>query len=531
MKIIVYALALFSAFFVFSEESNLPYDPNDLRPPESKPWYYYECIGPNNSTYEIASETDSPKLCQPYWENFLQDTISAHKASGFYSSAGAIEWTAVNQWRYTFVPCRYGDCGTFGTDPETETNGQYYYIRLRVEWQHTCPNPMFPEHQFPVHKDPQPTNPETAPMDCAKLLDGQPEPDPEPDPDDNGCDEFGDNSFLPPKDSLGVPAGGSVCHTLADGTQCAYKKDPFGTGFEQTGQSCSADDTPYGEPELPPDDPNDPNACATVGSVEFFALCPVDPNETCNQIIINGDGGNMVHHDCPAGCGSINGQFVCAHEDKNANGIPDKDEQTDPDNPDPDNPDPDNPDPNNPDEGESADLTRTNTLLNGLDNKIGIGNSRLSDIKTGIDGMTNEQKKGNGSLAAIASNTAKTANNTKGTSENTAEILKSISETEVSNTFNPESSASFYESEYEEGFGGVWDEKSSQLQNTGVFRFLQQFKFNGGGSQPDMQICFNSTANLGCEVIPFDWTRILPFLKACILITAAFACRRIIFGG
>lgn len=356
------------------------------------------------------------------------------------------------------------------------------------------------------------------------------DPDEEnPDPND-GCDEFGMNSFLPPSDALSVPAGGNVCHTLDNGTQCAYKQNPFGTGYEQTGQACIGDEPEYPPPQLPPPNPEDPWACATVGSTEHYAVCPIDPNTECNQIVVTGDGGDQVQHQCPSGCGSVNGQYVCVHDDENGNGIPDKDE-TDPDNPDPDNPDPDNPNPDNPDDGESPDTTRTNTLLTGIDGKIGIGNSRLSDIKNGIEGMTNEQKKGNGSLAAIASNTAKTANNTKGTSENTAEILKSISETEVSNTFNPENSASFYESEYEEGFGGVWDEKSSQLQNTGVFKFLAQFKFNGGGSQPDMQICFNSTANLGCEVIPFDWTRILPFLKACILITAAFACRRIIFGG
>lgn len=525
MKKIFYALALFSAFFVFDLLANegAPDDfPSNLEwpgiSPQSELWYTLSC---RMSHLTTPSEMKGPNPSE------LAERCMAY-ARSFFPSDGCSYWpraqVSTNTSSSGSVSFNYSR--PEGVSSCQGANSLSYAWKGSYDTPPTCPPDAYPLYKNPYYKDGEIYS-------CHKESDGTEEPEPEePDPNDNGCDEFGDNSFLPPKDSLGVPAGGSVCHTLSDGTQCAYKKDPFGTGFEQTGQSCSPEDTPYGEPELPPNNPDDPDACAVVGSVEFFALCPVDPNEECNQIIITGDGGDMVHHDCPAGCGSINGQFVCAHEDKNANGIPDKDE-TDPDNPDPDNPDPDNPDPNNPDEGESADLTRTNTLLSGLDSKVGIGNSRLSDIKAGIDGMTNEQKKGNGSLAAIASNTAKTANNTKGTSENTAEILKSISETDVSNTFNPESAASFYESEYEDGFGGVWQEKSGEFQQTEAYQFLQQFKFNGGGAAPDTSICFNlgQFMDFGCSELPVPDAGLLAILKVFILISAAFLCRKLIFGG
>jgi hypothetical protein len=472
MKIIVYALALFSAFFVSSEQ--LPYDPNNLVPAE------------NNLTGGICSysswsiETTSVSECADF-------ILTLPGTSGFVFLNTEQRGSTINlNWNKNGQSSVY----TFGTI----TQPQYGY---------TCPPDSHPEHTIKVGDM------------CAKPL---------PEPTDS-CDEFGNNSFLPPNESLNVPAGGSVCHTTSGGSQCQYKKNPFGSGFEQTGQQCTGEETPYPKPDLtPPDNPDDPNACATVGAVDPYAICPVNPNDVCNRIIVSGDGGDKIMNQCPSGCGSVDGQYVCAYPDKNGDGIPDENQDPQKGN--------DTKDPNDPND-ETPDSTKTNNLLYGLDKKLGVGNSRLTGIKTGIEGMTKEQIKGNGSLAAIASNTAKTANNTLGTSENTAEILKSISETEIGDSFNPENAASFYESEYEEGFAGVWQEKSGEFQQTEAYQFLQQFKFNGGGAAPDTSICFNlgQFMDFGCSELPVPDAGLLAILKVFILISAAFLCRRLIFGG
>ncbi|MEG3344489.1 hypothetical protein WDB89_02910 [Pseudoalteromonas sp. B5MOD-1] len=520
MKIIVYALALFSAFFISSAFGN-----------DTLPADYVAAQGTQNICVKVGKSSPTVEGC-----SISSIEEAAHMACVIFAtnytipSSGSYTWGASTcyqqntQWRIKTEGTRHY---SNGTNLPTEEHFGLIVSQPTQTNSFKCPPDIAPEYT-----NPYPYSQSDAGFVCVKPTSNPDDPDEEnPDPND-GCDEFGMNSFLPPSDGLNVPTGGSVCHTLDNGTKCAYKQNPFGTGYEQTGQACSGEEPEYPPPQLPPPNPEDPWACATVGATEHYAVCPIDPTKECNPLVVTGDGGDQVQHQCPSGCGSVNGQYVCVHEDKNGNGIPDKDE-TDPDNPDPDNPDPDNPDPNNPDEGESADLTRTNTLLSGLDGKLGIGNSRLSDIKNGIEGMTNEQKKGNGSLAAIASNTAKTANNTKGTSENTAEILKSISETDVSNTFNPESSASFYESEYEDGFAGVWQEKSGEFQQTEAYQFLQQFKFNGGGAAPDTSICFNlgQFMDFGCSELPVPDAGLLAILKVFILISAAFLCRKLIFGG
>ncbi len=99
--------------------------------------------------------------------------------------------------------------------------------------------------------------------------------------------------------------------------------------------------------------------------------------------------------------------------------------------------------------------------------------------------------------------------------------------------FDPANATSFWESEYEDGFQGVWDEKAESLKSTEAAQFIQQFKFTGGGAAPDNRICFNlgQYMNYGCKDIPLPSATVMAFIKICILVTAAFLCRRIIFGG
>lgn len=112
-------------------------------------------------------------------------------------------------------------------------------------------------------------------------------------------------------------------------------------------------------------------------------------------------------------------------------------------------------------------------------------------------------------------------------------IEKSVTHKGTPEPFNINEAESFYESVYEDGFQGVWDERSDQLRNSEAAQFIQQFKFTASGSAPSGRICFNlgSIMNYGCHDIPLPDGAILGFIKMVILISAAFLCRRIIFGG
>ncbi|TMN33719.1 hypothetical protein CWC03_18425, partial [Pseudoalteromonas sp. S2755] len=114
-----------------------------------------------------------------------------------------------------------------------------------------------------------------------------------------------------------------------------------------------------------------------------------------------------------------------------------------------------------------------------------------------------------------------------------AAILKNLTDAGDPQMFDKANAVSYWESEYEEGFQGVWDEKSDQLRNTEAAQFIQQFKFTATGSAPENRICFNlgQYMNYGCKEIPLPDAAIMAFIKAIILCSAAFLCRAIIFGG
>jgi hypothetical protein len=88
-----------------------------------------------------------------------------------------------------------------------------------------------------------------------------------------------------------------------------------------------------------------------------------------------------------------------------------------------------------------------------------------------------------------------------------------------------------YERKYPDGFAGVWADKSAALQSTGIFSLLGSFvpSFGDGGC-PLFSVGVPTMT--GYTVMPIDvpcyvWGAV----KAFILLTALFACRRIIFGG
>jgi len=547
MKILIYTLALISAFFVFTAYAGdgIPEGFPDNKvwpgvPPEST--IYYTCTTQSNGQHTIKVE--KPETC-------IDWAYEKRKADPAMSSYCKLErvGTPTQQNGYFSQQLQLFSSNSNGCIVRAG------YDAFAVTWSQLPPDPPnCPTKTNPKHTYSWPLGTDQI-ESCHISKDVEPEPEPEPEPDDDSCNEFGDNSFLPPQSGLDVPAGGSVCYTTSTGKQCKYTASDFGDGYNQTGQTCSGEEPDYGQPQTPPDE-----GCATVGSLEFFAVCPVDPNEACNPLLINND----TVYQCPTGCGSINGEYVCTYPDENANGIPDKDEN--PDNPDnPDDPDPNNPNPDNPNPDNPVDMTQTNNLLSGLGNKVdGVGNKidglgskldsvgdslggKLDGIKLGVDGSNELLGSMNSKLAGIAlnqevanqltgdmlNNTGTISENTGITAGNTGDILEAITDVDTADTFNPDASASFYESTYENGFEGVWSEKSEAFKQTETFLFLDQFKFNSSGQEPDTDICFNLGVqmNFGCAELPIATPQLLAILKVFILITAAFLCRALIFGG
>lgn len=90
----------------------------------------------------------------------------------------------------------------------------------------------------------------------------------------------------------------------------------------------------------------------------------------------------------------------------------------------------------------------------------------------------------------------------------------------------------FYQPEYPNGFSDVWAKHSQAISQSVMANYLEQFKFTVSGAAPEMQLCFDlgGVMNMGCQTLQID-SRIYGFLYCCIMLTAAFASRRIIFGG
>ncbi|ENO8811900.1 hypothetical protein ACCE85_003960 [Photobacterium damselae] len=92
---------------------------------------------------------------------------------------------------------------------------------------------------------------------------------------------------------------------------------------------------------------------------------------------------------------------------------------------------------------------------------------------------------------------------------------------------------SFWDSAYPNGFKGIWQDKKTALQQTRFVDWLNSFKLQFGGSSdvPNWNMCFDlGMADFGCHDFSID-SRIWGAIRTFILITAAFLCRRLVFGG
>lgn len=204
-------------------------------------------------------------------------------------------------------------------------------------------------------------------------------------------------------------------------------------------------------------------------------------------------------------------------------------------------PDPIDPPENTDDSDKTEVLDATNQIndnLNAINSNLNTG---ISSNNERLDRLALETQIGN-ELLASNNTDAEISNellfdineNIKGQNSDNSEViteLKKLNETTFTGEFDPNNSSSFYEPVYENGFQGVWDDKSQAFNQTGFFKFLEQFKFSSGGIAPDMTICFDVLVNFGCKTIDPNWSLIMPFLRVCIFLTTVFVCRLIIFGG
>lgn len=110
-------------------------------------------------------------------------------------------------------------------------------------------------------------------------------------------------------------------------------------------------------------------------------------------------------------------------------------------------------------------------------------------------------------------------------------IGEGVNETSVETDSEPsEGIESFYEAEYPNGFQDVWQKNKAAFENTEMNQYLQSWKLTAGGAAPPMQLCFNIMVDFGCAEFVID-PRVFPFLRIIMLVSTAFLCRALIFGG
>lgn len=90
----------------------------------------------------------------------------------------------------------------------------------------------------------------------------------------------------------------------------------------------------------------------------------------------------------------------------------------------------------------------------------------------------------------------------------------------------------FYDPIYKVGVGGVWQQRMTEIDNSPFIDFMHSFVPSFSSSCPAFALGFNiaSWANYG-TVSFWSLCWIFDFIKVVMLVTAAFLCRALIFGG
>lgn len=293
-----------------------------------------------------------------------------------------------------------------------------------------------------------------------------------------------------------------------------------------TGVKCGEKD---GGPLEPEEDA--PKDCFTLKN--GVKWCWADKAEKCQ--VVNGV------EQCASGCGTVNGDFLC-YDDTPVIPPKDRDDLTPPDDT--------LTDPNKSiNDMAKGDFKEVNKGVEGrLDNVItSISNSTIAmDEVSDKVGLTNSKLDGIGmQLDGVGKQLGDIDGTLDGTAEDIGDI-KGILEgalgkggkgggqgTPDKGVGDCTENCSWYESAYPDGIIGIWNEHSEGLKQTPMMEFLNQFStIAPSGAQPDFTICFDLGAmgNFGCKAIEIPQV-IWAFIKLVMLITAAFLCRALIFGG
>ncbi|AXQ66310.1 MAG: hypothetical protein [Inoviridae sp.] len=163
MRLLIYILALTSAFFVSAAEPDL----TDLKTPTPRTSYVLLC-GTDSDSPTVESEEDSAVSCQAVWTPQIQSYINAHLSSGYYKSAGAITWDSGDSYSYPYTLCKYGDCSVYGDGESDVQYGSENWRVLNTVNDYQCPPDGFSSHTIKVPNTSQSTQPT---FSCAKPAD------------------------------------------------------------------------------------------------------------------------------------------------------------------------------------------------------------------------------------------------------------------------------------------------------------------------------------------------------------------------
>ncbi|WP_339691074.1 hypothetical protein [uncultured Pseudoalteromonas sp.] len=282
MRLLIYTLALISAFFVSADEPDL----SDLKPPSFKTRYLLQCGfgGSGDIVHPTAySDVRSGIACQGIWNEKIQASIDSKLSSGFYKSADSITWLTDTTYQYDYVLCRYGDCDTFGEGDSGTQSGKEIYLVQSTENDYMCPPDGFPKYTISVPNANASSEPN---FKCAKPSEIKDCPagyhskavskalgSTECVPKECPAAGTGENLASTPMTG-GVPfsGGGMYCN---DG--CAYSVNAEQISSEKyavgTSQGVACGDKPYDNKKLADEGDTDGCSTATNGEIDIMS-CP-----------------------------------------------------------------------------------------------------------------------------------------------------------------------------------------------------------------------------------------------------------------
>ncbi len=540
MKKFIYILALISAFFVPNiYAADLDY--SDKKPPDTETQEYSRCnfYGDFQDSLLLPIAGDLNQIIY-YCMSYIVERFEQKNEGGCYSEPSKkVEYTtgsfSQTIWRINTASDGTTACANDGT---FSVNMQAFNAPSTVE--EKCPNPDFPEYVHEYHELDQ--------LYCLK--EKEPEP-PCPEPTGNEIPVFGVSKSKT-----------TVCYDNQDGTQCQIETDDTGGYFlplkygNSEPVSCKepepdplepTEPEPTPEPDKPSEkpDPTDPeNPDPRDPDVDSDSSSSATELDALNKANINLDAINKNLNKNSESNDERLATLILSVKNTNdlASSIKENTAATT-----------NNTGKSLEEIGKVVDqLYDLNQFTSESNDSLDSIASDVSDISSGVDSIVDGVDSLNGGMGQLIEgidgvNAALRGGDDTCEGEDCApcegddcslddEILaelKKMNTAQKGSDFNKDNAQSFWESEYEEGLAGIWSEKKSEFESTEAFQFIEQFKFNAGGTAPKIQFCFNlgSHMDFGCHELPLPDASLLAIIKIFILITAAFLCRALVFGG